>query len=90
MRRTPAERTKYSAPNGSNANPGDTVPLKLQKKLGTMGRWAADASQPMRLRVPPGTVVRRKRGAVLLADLERVVRSPLCRPVFPPAEMLGR
>jgi hypothetical protein len=52
------------------------MPLKMQKKLGPMARWASEAAQPVRLKVPPGTVVRRKRGAVLLADLERVVRDP--------------
>jgi len=66
------KKKKYSGRNGSNANVGETVPLRKRSADGSVNvQLSAEPTMPLQLRVPPGTVVRRKRGGTLLADITK-------------------
>eukprot|EP01023_Acetabularia_acetabulum_P014595 TRINITY_DN1712_c0_g2_i1.p1 TRINITY_DN1712_c0_g2~~TRINITY_DN1712_c0_g2_i1.p1 ORF type:complete len:489 (+),score=104.22 TRINITY_DN1712_c0_g2_i1:42-1508(+) len=63
------ERTKYTGRNGSNGNPADgSCGARSRKKV----RKKASA---LKISVPPGTVVKRKRGSHLIAELTQVRQS---------------
>lgn len=57
------ERSKWTAPNGA---PGDPTKGSDRPKTQAKRSWT---TSPTRIPVPPGTVVKRKRGGALIADL---------------------
>jgi len=63
--------SKFTGASGSAANAGEVGSLSSRQSQGGAGGGGVGRTAPLVLRVPVGTLVRRKRSATLLADLTR-------------------